>query len=136
MPESTIERGNHKSALSDKQRPVVTKLMTQDVELGYGIPLILESLKKIKQAKVYPVGCQDQLTIDEHANIIPKKRVTHDLSFNRREGKSINRRVREEELPGVIFGHAILRFLHLIHHLRWHHPNERIAILCLARPYA
>ena len=72
------------------------------------------------------MGCQNQLIIDKHANIIPKKRVTHDLSFNRREGKSINQRVREGELPGVIFGHAMLRFLHLIHHLRWHHPNERI----------
>ena len=126
MLETSIERGNHKSALNDEHRPVVTKLMAQDVELGYGIPLTIDSIRKIKQAEVYPVGCQDQLTIDEHGNVIPKKRVTHDLSFNRKEGKSINQRVREEELPGVTFGHAMLRFLHLIHHLRWHHPTERI----------
>ena len=72
------------------------------------------------------MGCQNQLTIDENGNIIPKKRVTHDLSHNRREGQSVNQRVREEELPGVMFGHAILRFLHLVHHLRWHHPRNRI----------
>ena len=69
MLESTIKRGNHKSALRDEQRPVVIKLMTQDVELGYSIPLTIESLKKIKQAAVYPVGCQDQLTINEHAHV-------------------------------------------------------------------
>ena len=122
----SIERGNHKSALDEEHRPVVTKLMAQDVEFGYGIFLTVESLTKIDQAEVYPVGCQDQLTINELGNVVPKKRVTHDLSFNRREGKSVNQRVREEELPNVAYGHAMLRFLHLIHHLRWHHPNERI----------
>ena len=126
MLEHSLQQGNHKSALDDEHRPVVTKLMTQDVELGYGIPLTLEALHKMKQAEVYPVGCQDQLTIDEHGHVIPKKRVTHDLSFNRKEGKSINQRVKDDELPDVIFGHAMLRFLHLIHHLRWHHPGERI----------
>ena len=126
MLESIIKRGSHKSALSDEQQPVVTKRMAQDVDLGYGIPLTLEYLKKIKQTEVYPVGCQDRLTTDEHANIVPKKRITHDLSFNRREGKLINQRVRKEELPGVIFGHAMLQFPHLIHHLWWHHSNERI----------
>jgi len=113
MLQNTIERGNHKSALSEEERPHVTKLMVQDVELGYGIPLTVESITKIPGAEVYPVGCQNQLTIDESGNVIPKKRVTHDLSHNRREGQSVNQRVREEELPGVMFGHATLRFLHL-----------------------
>ena len=126
MLEDSIERGNHKSALSDEERPHVTKLMAQDVELGYGIPLTIDCIRNIKEAEVYPVGCQNQLTIDEKGNIIPKKRVTHDLSFNRRQGLSVNQRVREEDLPGVIFGHAMLRFLHLIHHIRWNHPRERI----------
>ena len=126
MLQQSLARGNHKSALDDEHRPVVTKLMTQDVELGYGIPLTVDCLSNIRNAEVYPVGCQDQMTIDENGNPIPKKRVTHDLSFNRKEGNSINQRVREEELPGVIFGHAMLRFLHLIHHLRWHHPTEKI----------
>ena len=42
MLAKSIERKNHKSALSDKERPHVTKLMEQDLELGYGIPLTLE----------------------------------------------------------------------------------------------
>jgi len=126
MLQNTIERGNHNSALSEEKRPHVTKRMVQDVELGYGISLTVKGINKIPGAKVYPVGCQTQLTIDENRNVIPKKRVIHDLSHNRREGQSVNQRVREEELPGVMFGHAILRFLHLVHHLRWHHPRDRI----------
>ena len=97
--------------------------MTQDVKLGYGIPLTVSCLTSIRSAKVYQVGCQDQMTIDENGNPIPKSRVTHDLSFDKKERLSINQRVLEEELPGVIFGHAMLRFLHLIHHPRWHHPT-------------
>jgi len=126
MLAKSIERGNHKSALSDEERPHVTKLMSQDVELGYGIPLTVECISKIEGAEVYPVGCQNQQTIDEKGNVIPKKRVTHDLSFNKRTGQSVNQRVREGELPGVMFGHAMRRYLHLIHHIRRNHPNKRI----------
>ena len=32
----------------------------------------------------------------------------------------------EEEIPGVIFGYAMLRMLQMIHHLHWNHPNDRI----------
>ena len=71
--EATIERGNHKSPLKDDERPHVTKLMTQDVELGYGIPISIDCIKRIPGAEVYPIGCQDQLTIDEKGNVIPKK---------------------------------------------------------------
>ena len=79
----------------------MTKLMQKDVELGYGIPLTVDCVSKIQGAEVYPVGCQNQQTIDEKGNVIPKKRVTHDLSFNRREGQSVNQQVRKEELPGL-----------------------------------
>ena len=56
--------------------------MTQYVNLGYVIPIKVECLKNVPGAEVYPVGVQNQLTIDEKGNVIPKKRVTHDLSFN------------------------------------------------------
>ena len=50
--EATIERGNHKSALKDNERPHVTKLMTQDVELGYGIPISIDCIKRMPGAEV------------------------------------------------------------------------------------
>ena len=101
--------------------------MTQDVELGYGIPISIDCIKRMPGAQVYPIGYQNQLTIDEKGNVIPKKRVTHDLSFNRKQGLSVNQRVQEEEVPDVIFGHAMIRFLHLIHHIRRNHPQEQIS---------
>ena len=115
--ERSIARGNHKSELSDEERPQVTKVMTQDVNLGYGIPIKVECLKNVPGAEVYPVGVKNQLS---------KKRVTNDPYFNQREVQSVNQWVRHEELPRVIFGFSILRFLHLVHHLHWNHPNEQI----------
>ena len=64
--------------------------------------------------------------INKKVDIIPKKIVTHDLSFNRKKGKSVNQRFQEDKVPEVIFGHSMLRYLHLIHHLNWTHPNTRI----------
>ena len=100
--------------------------MTQDVELGYGILLMLEALHKLRQAEVYPIDCQDQLTITECNYVIPKKRVAHKLLFNRKEGKKINQQVRNDDLQEIMFCHVVLWFLHLIHHLRWHPLNEWI----------
>ena len=95
--------------------------MVEDVELAYGIPLTIDSVKRIPGAEVYPVGCQDQHIINKEGGVIPKKQVIHGLSFNKREGRSINQRVGKEELPRVVFGQPMLHFLHIIHHLRWNH---------------
>ena len=54
--------------------------------------------------------------------------MTHDLYFNRNKGKWVNQCVQESEVPEVIFGHLFLRYLHLLHHLQWTHPNT--VILC------
>ena len=100
--------------------------MTQDVELGYGILISIDYIKRMPGAEVHPIGCQNQITIDEKGNVVPKNRVTYDLSFNRKQGRLVNQHVREEEVPGVIFGHDMIRFLHLIHHTRRNHPQEQI----------
>ena len=100
--------------------------MEQDVELVYEIPLMLECIRNLKYAEHCPVGIQNQELINEKVYIIPKKRVTQDLSFNRKKFKSVNQGVRENEIFEVIFVHSILRCLHLIHHIRWTQPNTRI----------
>ena len=123
---STIERGNHMSALSNEQRPHVTKLVIQDIELGYAIPLSVECLKDIPEAKVYQIGCQDQLTTNQKEKIIPKKRVTNGLSYDRRDDLPVNQRVCRDDMLEVIFGFTLIIFLHLIHHIRWTYPNKRI----------
>ena len=50
--DKTIKRGNHKSALSKIERPYVTKLMKQDVELGKEIPLTLECIQNLKDEEI------------------------------------------------------------------------------------
>ena len=124
-----LERGNHKSALTPDAEPIVDKLFKQDAELGYLITISKECILKLKHAEVYPLGLQHQLTIDEKGNQIPKKRVTHDLSNQKKRGRSINQRIDENLVPTTMYGHALQRFAHLIHHIRLHHPNQRI-LMC------
>ena len=121
-----LARGNHKSALTKEALPIVDKLVHQDANLGYAISITKDCMKKIKGGELYPLGLQHQLTIDENGKQMPKKRVTHDLSNRKKLGLSINQRVDEEKVPETKYGHAILRFLHLIHHIRYQHPTSRI----------
>merc|ERR1719148_252501 len=58
MLDENIKRGNHKSALKEEDMHHVTKLMRQDVELGYAVPISLECITKLKGAEVYPIGLQ------------------------------------------------------------------------------
>ena len=124
--QANMERGNHKSALREGERQHVSKLMRSDVENGYAIPITPDGVRSLKDAEVYPVGLQDQHTIDDHGNIIPKKRVTHDLSHNRSTGESVNQRVDMSKLKPARYGHAMSRVLHLIHGIRRRHPGQRI----------
>ena len=126
MLQENISRGNHRSAMSKEARVHVAKAMESDIELGYGIPISIPGIYKLKDAEVYPLGLQTQQTIDEAGRSIPKKRLTHDLSHNREKGCSVNQRVDISSMPRATYGHALSRFLHLIHHLRWSFPNERI----------
>ncbi|EJK63975.1 hypothetical protein THAOC_15339, partial [Thalassiosira oceanica] len=126
MLEANIARGNHKSALNPEDRHHVTKLMRSDVDLGYAIPVTIDCVRNLKEAEVYPIGLQSQLTIDAEGNVIPKKRATHDLSHNRTTGESVNQRVDMSEMPPAKYGHALSRFIHLIHHIRRRHPGKRI----------
>lgn len=47
-------RGNHKSALTKEASPVVDKLVKQDVELGFAIPITKECMIKLKGGELYP----------------------------------------------------------------------------------
>lgn len=123
-----LEKGNQKSALEEDALPIVTKAFADDIKKGYAIIVTKDCLKNLKDAEVYPLGMQHQATINERGEIIPKKRLTHNLSNKKKEKISINQRIREDELPETIYGHAIHRFLHKIHCIRFHNPNE--PILC------
>ena len=80
--ERSIARRNHKSELSDEERPQVTKVMTQDVNLGYGIPIKVECLKNAPGAEVYPAGVKINYQRRESL-------MTH-ISTNERSNQSTN----------------------------------------------
>ena len=121
-----LAHGNHKSALEEEAIPHVNKAVKTDVLRGFSIILTPECAARIKGAEFYPMSLQHQMTINEKGEAIPKKRVTHDLSYNKERGLSINQRIIEEELPEVIFGWTLSRVLHEIHALRYRYPNKRI----------
>ena len=123
-----LEKGNHKSTLGLDARKNTTKSMKTDVIRGFGFIMSKRCASRLKEAEIYPLGMQHQTTINEIGKSIPKKRLTHDLSANRRKGLSINQRVIEEEVPPVMFGYTLQRVLTCIHQLRFNHPNERILL--------
>ena len=84
LVDEQLNKGNHKSTRSKEADRLVTKAMTTDVERGYGIIMTMKCAARIKEAEIYPLGLQHQHTINERGKIIPKKRVTHDLSNNRK----------------------------------------------------
>lgn len=122
----TLAKGNHKSALTKEAEETVDKLLHTETELGYMIPITKSTIKQLKGAEVYPLGLQHQMTINELGEQTPKKRVTHDLSNRKASGRSINQRIDEAKVPDTMYGHALRRFAHLIHHLRSQHPNTPI----------
>jgi hypothetical protein len=137
LPEATrkeelaaqIIRGNHKSAMTPEAAPIVEKAMHEEAALGYAIPITKSCLLKLKGAELYPLGLAHQLSINEKGEQIPKKRITHDLSNRKQFGLSINQRVDDDQIPETQYGHAMSRFVHLVHHIRSRHPNSRI-LMC------
>jgi hypothetical protein len=121
-----IKKGNQKSALTDDAIPVVTNLIKDDIGRGYSIIVTVDCLHKLKHCEVYPYGLQHQTSIDHQGNTIPKKRLTHNLSANKKSRLSINQRVVLDELTDTQYGFALLRHLHTIHTIRFNNPNERI----------
>jgi len=85
-----LEKGNHKSTNNKDDKIHVTKAMETDVVRGFGFILTQKCVERLKQAEIYPLGLQHQMTINERGENIPKKSVYHDLSNNRKQGLSIN----------------------------------------------
>jgi len=124
--QSMLQRGNHKSAQSIENAAAVSKAFEKEVSRGWLLPITIESLTKINKLSIIPLGVATQATIDEFGNRIPKKRVTHDASFQAPSGHSINDLVQEDLLQDCIYGHCMRRVLHGIHNIRFHNKNNKI----------
>ena len=126
--EYMLRRGNHKSAAIKENRQALEKSFNKEVKYQWCIPLLPSCITSIPGASITPLGVAVQHTIDANNNRILKRRPTHDCSFPGISGNSCNLRVIKDQLDECTYGHALLRFLHGIHHIRYRHPGKRIWI--------
>ena len=124
-----IKRGNHKSAKTADNIKALQKTFDKEISRGWMLPITVESIMKIKNISIIPLGMVDQWSIDSNGNRIPKKRVTHDASFPAPSGNSVNKRVIKSLLQDCIYGQALRRILHSLHNIRFHNPQSRIFML-------
>jgi hypothetical protein len=111
--EAALRRGNHKSAKNDESS--LAALLIDDVTRGYSLPLPLAQVRNIPGLSLQPMGVTIQSTINEQNEIVSKKRLTYDSSFEVLAGiPSHNKRIKMEKLVACRFGWAVLRILHLV----------------------
>jgi hypothetical protein len=121
------ERGNHKSAVNRMVH--VAKALNKDVEHGFSLPILPESVPRIDGAMAQPLGMAEQLALSETGARVPKFRLTQDLSFSLTGDKvSVNSRVDMEAYPEMIYGWCLPRIIHYIVALRSQFPDQRIFI--------
>ena len=123
---SMISRGNHKSTKKPGCKDILFKTFSKEVEKGWVVPITIESVSKIKDLFVIPLGIAHQFSINELGKRIPKQRVTHDATFPTPSGDSVNNRTIEELLQPCIYGQSLRRILHSILKMRYTHPNKKI----------
>ncbi len=122
-----LNRGNHKSALDNKH--ILDKLIEEDITRGFALPLPIQLYKLLPNASIAPLGCQEQETINENGEKIPKFRMTHDQSFPGPSSLSVSLRVDKSLLPPCMYSFVLCRILHYIIDLRRRHPTRKI-FLC------
>ena len=63
-----VKRGNHKSPFSFDNKSSVLKNYRKEVEQGWIIPFQLDTVFRLKNAYVAPLGVATQFTVDEHGD--------------------------------------------------------------------
>jgi hypothetical protein len=125
--EAALAYGNHQSA--EKNKKVLLEHLGKELNKGWIIPLLPSDAKKIRNALISPLGVVSQSTINEHGEIVPSNRVTHDLSFPGKYSKSsVNSRTDPELLEPCRYGHMLLRIVHQIVALRLKRPQSPIVM--------
>jgi hypothetical protein len=121
---AAISYGNHKSARDNGKIALAT--LEDEVIRGWQLPIPIHSLTDIPDVVVSPVGMTDQRTINEHGEIVPKWRLTHDQSFRFDSGHSVNSRIIDDRLAPCLYGWVIKRVVHAICFYRIHYPSTPI----------
>ena len=126
--EFMIKRGNHPSTLGEENSEAILKNYGKEVNKGWMIPISLDTVRKLKGARVIPVGVAQQWSIDKEGNRTIKRRLTHDCTFPPPSGHSINNDIDEELIDDCMYGQCFRRILHGIHAQRRRHPKKKILI--------
>jgi hypothetical protein len=119
-------RGNHKSAT--KFSNAITSIIKEDVERGFALILPIQTLKRIKNVSLAPLGCIKQNTIGNDGSRTHKFRLTHDHSFPGPSGTSVNLCTIHDNLPPIVYGFCLKRIIQYILNLRLHNPSSKIFI--------
>ena len=123
--EIALKRGNSKSATEESEW--IAEQFQEEVEKGWTLALPLEASQFFPKGVYAPLGVVHQDSINEKGEIVPKKRLVHNMS---KEGAvshcSANSRTKEEELETVKYGFCHRRLIHYIVSLRANNPDERI----------
>ena len=124
---ASLDWGNHKSA--QIHHDFLSKAIEKEIKKGWELLIPVERALDIPNLVVSPLGVAEQLGITANGEFEEKRRVTHDLSFaGAFSEESVNSRIDEDEWEPCMFGHAMLRIIHRIVHLRRLHPNTTIWI--------
>jgi hypothetical protein len=106
------ECGYHKS--TSKHLDKLHSIISEEITPGFALPLPIDILLKIPNASLASLGCQQQETINEFGEKIPKYQMTHDQSFPGPSGHSVNNRVLKDQLPPYMYSYVLLRSIHYI----------------------
>ena len=121
-----LQRVNHKSATIPKHQQIVKETYSAEISKGWQIPVSFETLKKMENVMVIPLGLQIQMAFNEKCEYAEKTRVAHDCSFQYSGGFSLNSSIDSDKIPECRFGMAIRRFLHQIYNTRLRHQHKKI----------
>jgi len=100
----------------------------EDVERGFALILSIQTLKRIKNVSLAPLGCIKQNTIGNDGSRTHKFRLTHDHSFPGPSGTSVNLRTIHDNLPPIVYGFCLKHIIQYILNLRLHNPSSKIFI--------
>ena len=103
--DDALSFGNHKGAIAKPE--LLKNLINKDVIHGYSLPILLSSVKSIPGLVMAPMNIMAQNTINEHGQIIPKDRLTHNQSWQGSSKTSVNSRTKKELLQACRFGFCI-----------------------------
>jgi hypothetical protein len=120
-----VNKGNARSANEDSEW--IAEQFQDEVEKGWTLALPLRAAAHFPTGVYAPLSVIEQDTINESGDVIPKKRLVHNLSKEGAlSGDSVNSRTEKEKLETVKYGFAHKRVLHYIVALRQRYPKKII----------